>query len=51
MPGVGTVAGGAIGAVVGAYILSSAMEDIGIYLGGLDYGAEYDIEQHIVNGR
>jgi len=51
MPGVGTVAGGAIGAVVGAYILSSAMGDIGTYLGGLDYGAEYDLEQHIVNGR
>ena len=51
MPGMGTVAGGAIGAVAGAYILSNVMEDIGIYLGGLDYGAKYDLEQHIVNGR
>ena len=51
MPGIGTVAGGAMGAVAGAYILSSAMEDVGAYLGGLDYGTEYDLEQHIVRGR
>ena len=47
----GDIGGGAIGAVAGAYILSSAMEDVGSYLGGLDYGTEYDLEQHIVRGR
>ena len=51
MPGVGTVVGGAIGAVVSAYILSELGEDAGMYLGGLDYGTEQDIKQHIVRGR
>ena len=51
MPGIGTVAGSAIGAIVGAYILSNTMEDVGAYLGGLDYGTEHDLEQHIARGR
>ena len=51
MPGVGTTILGAVGAVVGAKILSDLAEDLGVYLGGLDYGAEQDIEQYIVRGR
>ena len=51
LPGVGTVAGGVIGAILGAYMLSSAMEDVGVYLGGIDYAAEYDLEQHTIRGR
>ena len=50
-PGIGTVALGAVGLIIGAKILSDLSEDLGVYLGGLDYGAEQDIEQHIVRGR
>ncbi|MBE6878308.1 MAG: hypothetical protein E7488_03975 [Ruminococcaceae bacterium] len=50
-PGIGTVTLGAVGAVAGAKILSDLAEDLGIYLGGLDYGSGTTIEQHLERGR
>ena len=47
----GTVALGAVGMVIGAKILSDLLEDLGIYLGGLDYDPGTTIEDHIERGR
>ena len=40
------MAGGAIGAVAGAYILSSVMEDIGRYVGENINESDYTIDQY-----
>ena len=48
---VGTVIGTALGVFVGAYILSEAGEDVGMYIGGLDYGPGNPIEYHLERGR
>ena len=43
---VGTVVGGALGAVAGAYLLSSVMEDAGRYVGENIDASDYTIERY-----
>ena len=47
----GAIIGGVLGAAAGAYLLSSAMEDMGRYLGGHINDSDYTIERYYERGK